>query len=110
VLAWRNDPSASGGSFVVLSSYATPSQACLLFHGPDRDRFPFLGGTLWVHAPITRSSAQLANAAGSTSYPISVTAPMVGTRRCYQLWFRDPLHPDGTGSGLTNGLEVVFWP
>ena len=45
---------------------------------------------------------------GSGSFPIPITAPMVGTTRFYQGYLRDPLHPDGTGAGVSDGLRVVF--
>ncbi len=33
---------------------------------------------------------------------------MVGVQRNYQLWFRDPNHPDGTGVGLSSAVDVTF--
>jgi hypothetical protein len=33
---------------------------------------------------------------------------MVGTTQVFQFWFRDPEHPDGTGWGLSDALEVQF--
>jgi hypothetical protein len=35
---------------------------------------------------------------------------MIGTSRYYQVWFRDPAHPDGTGVCLSDALAVVFCP
>ena len=26
-----------------------------------------------------------------------------------QLWYRDPQHPDGSASGLSDGLEFTIW-
>ena len=40
--------------------------------------------------------------------PVAVDPTMVGTERYYQLWYRDPQHPDGTGVGLSSALRVVF--
>jgi hypothetical protein len=35
---------------------------------------------------------------------------MLGRQRYFQLFSRDPMHVDGTGLSLSNGLSVVFCP
>ena len=47
---------------------------------------------------------------GETMWTTAVTPGMVGETRIYQLWFRDAAHLDGTRSGLTNAVKVVFVP
>lgn len=32
----------------------------------------------------------------------------IGKDRCCQVWCRDPLHPDGTGVGLSDALRATF--
>jgi hypothetical protein len=49
-------------------------------------------------------------AGGGGVWSTAITPSMVGETRVYQLWFRDPAHPDGTGSGLTNAVKVTFVP
>ncbi|MDB4733793.1 hypothetical protein OAF73_00300 [Planctomycetota bacterium] len=80
----------------------------MLMHGPGRLAHPFFGGTLWINVPITRIQPILLDSNGSGSWLIPVDPSMVGVQRNYQLWFRDPAHPDGTGVGLSSAVEVTF--
>ena len=45
---------------------------------------------------------------GWVQYSIPVSAQMVGNARFYQFWGRDSNQPDGTGTLLSNALEVHF--
>lgn len=80
----------------------------MLMHGPGRLAHPFFGGTLWINVPITRIQPILLNPDGTGSWLIPVDPSMVGVQRNYQLWFRDPNHPDGTGVGLSSAVDVTF--
>jgi hypothetical protein len=48
------------------------------------------------------------DALGWVQYSIPVSVQMVGAARFYQFWGRDISHPDGTGTLLSNALEVHF--
>jgi len=116
----------SFGGLPQVSHFGTPSLAvndfniecvggiknsnCILFWGGAKASTPFAGGTLCVAAPITREPLKVFDDFGYVSYSVPVTAPMVGTKRFYQFWGRDPQHPDGTGVLLSNALEVPFSP
>jgi hypothetical protein len=45
---------------------------------------------------------------GSADLAIPLNFALVGVQRNYQYWFRDPQHPDGTGAGLTDAVEVHY--
>jgi hypothetical protein len=110
LLSPHNDPSASGGNFELTVVQAVPNQAGMLFYGPGRAELPFYSGRLWVKDPFTRLAIQPLDANGTTTYSIPISANEIGTLRCFQSWFRDFAHSDGTAVGLSNGVEVVFWP
>ncbi len=85
---------------------------------------PFGGGTLCLQPPFQR--VPLLSSGGSTGSPdcsgsLSVdfnawiqtgSAPsvMAGDLLNAQYFYRDPQHPDGTGYGLTEGIEFVVVP
>jgi hypothetical protein len=61
------------------------------------------GGSV-VRGPLTST-----NAASFATSPFPVLPALVGTKRYFQWWFRDPLDPAGSGRGLSAGLEVEFY-
>jgi len=71
---------------------------------------PFSNGTLCLASPIKRGPAHQYDDFGLVVVPITVDLGQIGTERWYQLWFRDTTHPDGTGVGLTDALDVTFCP
>ena len=85
----------------------------LFFFGPDRvqlplgDGFRCVGGTIRSIAPVRK-----ADAGGLAVRQLDFTAPyaaaFVPGATHFQLWYRDPLGPGGSGSNLSPGLEVVF--
>jgi hypothetical protein len=106
----RGIPSAAVNDFRLEVSDAVPGASAVLFFGSTPASIPFYGGTLLVQPPITRLPPTTLDGAGAASLALSITPAMVGTTLDYQLWFRDPAHPDGTGVGLTNAVEVPFCP
>jgi hypothetical protein len=80
----------------------------MVFHGDNRASIALFGGTLLVAPPLVRMGVLVLDANGNVSQGVPVVPAMVGTSWCFQTWFRDPAHPDGTGVGLTNGVEVFF--
>jgi len=80
-----------------------------IFSKTGRAANPFANGTLCVAAP-SRGPGHKYDGFGTINVPIPIDLTMVGTQRWYQFWFRDVAQPDGTGVGLSDGLEVFFCP
>ena len=106
-LTHNGQPSA-GGNFQVRIEYAVPSQPSILFSGGNAVQVPFAGAYRLVGGGIQRHGVKQLSLAGSASFALTVTPQMADTTRFYQVWFRDPAHPDGTGVGLSPGLRVDY--
>lgn len=123
-------PMLRGTGYVSLSSATTLELAAtqvlnnkpgLLLFGKSRAQLPFLGATLCVGPPIQRSSALnsggsigAVNCSGTLALTVDATVANalnwpVSTVIDAQAWYRDPQHPDGTASGLSDGLEFTIW-
>jgi hypothetical protein len=85
-----------------------PSKSGIIMSSAAPHNVPFQGGTLLVKPPITRGPPYLLDVFGYASLSIPIDLTMVGTTRYYQAWFRDPQHPDLTGVGLSDGVQVDF--
>lgn len=108
-LSPQGPPSVGGSGFSVAFDGAIPLQPAILFYstsGPAS--IPAFQGTRCVAAPLVRTKPLQADPAGSGMIPVVLDPSMVGTSRWYQVYYRDPAHPDGTGVGLSNALEVDF--
>lgn len=106
-MTWSGKPVSDGsGGFTVGVLDAEPNNTAIVFYGFAPDSAPFLGGVRWVAPPVTRLPPQVLDGSGSAtwSFPITLFAP--GDELYVQGWFRDPAHPDGTGSGLTDALRI----
>ncbi len=82
---------------------------------------PFFGGTLCLAPPVIRTGAQLSggnvlpDCSGGFSFHFSQAyaqqqGVMVGEVLRAQYWYRDPVHSDGTGVGLSNAIEFSVFP
>jgi Subtilase family len=107
-LSWRSYPSIAAAQFSLEVKQAVPNKVGLAFHGVGQASIPFGGGLLLVQPPIERLPALMLDSNGAATIPVPMQAAWAGTTRNFQFWFRDPAHPDGTGVGLSNGVEVVF--
>ena len=109
-VGWTGTPSLATNDFAFTYTDAVPMKSGIAFYGSSAADAPYVAGTArrWVANPLTRLHIHQLNGQGGSSWPIAITAPMVGTTRCYQGLARDPQHPDGTGLVTTNGLRVVF--
>jgi hypothetical protein len=87
-----------------------PGKPGLLMFASEAGASPFLGGTLWLKPPVTRGPGYVIDPIGYAVVDLPVTPELIGMQRCYQAWFRDPNHPDGTGVGLSDALSVVYGP
>ncbi len=101
-------PSLFGGDFELTVTGAVPGQIGFVLASSSRASLPFGGGTLLLMPPLRRLSPVQLDFAGSARISIEVKPSMVGTTSNFQFWFRDPQHADGTGSGLSDALEVKF--
>jgi len=99
-------PSAAIGSFDVTLSNARPNTFAQIFWGPGARNLPFMGGSLLVRIPIQRGQVFGLDAQGDGSVTIPVTGALIGTKRFYQIWYRD--NADPFGLGLSNALAVDF--
>lgn len=70
---------------------------------------PFSGGLLCVGAP-RRLALTSTDASGALALAFTPTPIQVGDRLRLQVVFRDPAAADGSGLGLSNGIEGVVLP
>ncbi|MFT7485618.1 MAG: hypothetical protein ACI9F9_001468 [Candidatus Paceibacteria bacterium] len=96
------------GSFSFDINGAVPNVFGMVFSSAAPDSAPLFGGTRLVAFPIQREGVFQTDAFGLASVGQAVEIGSSGSKRYYQSWFRDPAHQDGTGAGLTDGVEVTF--
>ena len=58
--------------------------------------------------PTIRGPVHTYDSLGFVNVPITVGLSDIGFTRWFQFWFRDSANPDGTGTGLTDAVEVQF--
>jgi hypothetical protein len=109
-LSATGEPSVGSNNFAVVLNNALPNKLGVGFFADNPDSTPFAGGTRCVAPPLFRGGVFMTDAFGVGSLPHAVTLPMLGRQRYFQLFSRDPMHVDGTGLSLSNGLSVVFCP
>ncbi|MBI5435310.1 MAG: hypothetical protein HZA52_20925 [Planctomycetes bacterium] len=98
----------SANQFELRVKNGVPNKTGVVFWGTQQNNAPFLGGTLCVKLPIVRLPVVTLDANGAVTVPLPLDPTMVGAKRDFQFWFRDPSHPDGTGVGLSDAVEVQF--
>ncbi|MCH2106993.1 MAG: hypothetical protein MK291_10160, partial [Planctomycetes bacterium] len=108
-LLGRNEPSVSGGNFMLDVRDLPSNQPLLGFWSYTSNDFPLFGGSLYLKHPVYRMSVAFSNAAGNATVPVPLTTSAIGEERYYQVWFRDPQEPIHK-VGLTNGLHVDICP
>ena len=114
-------PDSGAGDYAVLTNEVEGFKNGILFFGVNGPTaLPFQGGTLCVFPPLGRTPVQ--NSGGSFggcdgSYCLFVndggaTNPLLdqgpGTSNWLQAWYRDPAQADGTGTALSNALQLDF--
>jgi len=121
----------AGGSGAVLFGFGTasvglddlafagqqliPSQAALLFAGINAvnggNGIPLGDGIRCAGGSVVRLGIQAPDGSGDASWGPGLGAMGgwgAGDTRRFQVWYRDPGGPCGTGFNLTNGVEVAF--
>ena len=102
-----NLPSVGAQGFSIHMADAVPGNTTIAFFGAASASVPFMNGTLCVAPAFTRLAPQVITSSGTASYAIHVTTELTGIARFYQFWYRDPAHPDGTGTALSDGLRIT---
>jgi len=117
--------SVTADDLVLTSTQLPPNQFGLMFMGQIPKQVPFRDGQLCIGQggtrPIYRFPAQATGAAGSYTFGPGIVAHSqqhflpygvisAGLTYRFQVWYRDPLGPCGSGSNLTNAASVVFQP
>lgn len=117
-------PSLSGADdFVLTASDVINKQFGLFFFGTGPSNAPFMGGTLCVAGPHVRMTPSFSGGAGpvgtNCNGVLSRLLPQAvlinrgfqpGDQIFIQAWYRDTLHPDGTGIGLTDAVVATICP
>ena len=123
-MTFSGTPSLTGpDDFSFTATNLINQQFGLGFWGFSENNAPLLGGTLCVGGSLNRlvpRNTLGGGVPGTTCDGIlfqpflqaQMTANnlMAGTEIFAQIYYRDPLHPDGTGVGLTEGIRFVLCP
>jgi hypothetical protein len=104
------EPSVGVNDFELTMTGGPPGKHGIVIWASSPANLPFLGGTKCVGAPTQRTPIFSFDGSGAASRPTSVTLDDLGQTRYAQFWFRDPLHPDGTTMGLSDGLQYTVCP
>ena len=120
---WAGSASATCPSpFLVNASNINNFKSGLMFYGFGAASLPFLGGTLCVAPPLTRTPLQfsggslpISNCTGTFSFDFNAliqsgvdSALVPGATAFCQYWFRDP--PNVFGVGLSNAESIPICP
>jgi glucose/arabinose dehydrogenase len=116
VISNLGTPSVTANDFILRCTQAPPNQYALFYYGPNAIQVPFVdgyrcvGGDTWRLNPATQTDSR-----GRITRPVELPSPpnhpasiQAGTTWNFQLWFRDPNGPVGTGSNLSDALTVTF--
>lgn len=119
-IGWSGSVSVAANDLTLTAERVPPGKAALFFYGSQRTRAPFADGYRCVATPILRiGPPSIADAAGNVARALDFTsAPMnsgpgqvsAGAVFAFQCWQRDPQGPGGSGSNLTDAIEVRFCP
>lgn len=106
-------PSVSDNAFKLVADNIPPGVPGLYFYGMTEIQLPFGDGFRCVGGPVTRLQPPVATEADGTStrtidFTATPTNFVSGDTRKFQLWYRDPMGPGGSGFNLTPGLSVSF--
>lgn len=107
-LYFTGRPTQRTDDFTIGTVGGIPDRRGFLLSSAAPASMPFQGGTLWISRPIRRDQKFQLDYFGGIDLPIPVTASLVGSTRCYQIWFEDPADPFGVG--LSDAIQVTFCP
>ena len=120
-LSTTGTTSISANDLVLHATGAPPMRFALFFYGPAATQVPFFDGFLCVGGGSTgllrMPPPAMTDGAGAFSrvidygaHPMNAGAGKVspGDRWYFQLWYRDPTGPLGTGSNTSDALDALF--
>ncbi|MBL8859166.1 MAG: hypothetical protein JNL28_11710 [Planctomycetes bacterium] len=109
-IGWSGSPTLLTNDFSISVSNGVPNAPGILFLGTQPARTPFLAAHLYVGGALVRLPVHVLDGAGASSWPVPVSAGLIGRTYCYQGYLRDSGQSDGSGAVLSNALRVVFSP
>lgn len=123
-LAFTGTPTLTGpDDFFFTATNLINGQFGLAFWGLSEGNMPLLGGTLCVGGSLNRLVPRNTLGGGVPGTTCDglisqnfLQATMIdnnliaGTEVFAQIFYRDPLHPDGTGAGLSEGIRFIICP
>ena len=117
-IASMGSTSIAANDFVLTANGAVPGQFGLFFYGPTQamqasgDGILCVGGGIQRLLPPAQGDLQ-----GGHLRPLDLSALSspsgtitAGSTWNFQLWYRDPAGPGGTGYNFTDGLQALFLP
>ncbi len=106
-ISYSGSNSATIGNFLLTNFHGLPFKNGIFFRGTGQATIPFLGGTLCTPPPLARGPIVLSDAFGLMAWePAWEILVDFGATYNYQAWARDPQNPDGTGTTLSDAVEV----
>jgi hypothetical protein len=108
VIGFTGSPSLSVNNFSLTLQNALPNKTAQYIYGQQPTNFPYpTGGTICVGVGVIRGPGTMTSASGTASVPFVIPSALVGQKRYFQYWYRDPA---AGGLGFSNALEVEFYP
>jgi hypothetical protein len=111
--------SLSGTPLLLRATALPQSTFGIVFLARALTEVPYRGGTLSIAGAATRGPLVFANNSGACGAVIDFVLEssllmgggyQVGEALFVQTFFRDQGHPDGTGFGITNGVQSIVMP
>jgi FG-GAP repeat len=107
--------SVSDADQVLAGAGCPPGVFGLFFFGPGTGQVPFGDGFLCITGPLQRLPPAQADAGGLLSsdlwgHGVAEAWISAGSTWNFQLWYRDPFGPGGTGFNASNALSLTFCP
>ena len=109
-LTWAGTPEVQNNEFELTLTGAVPRTFGILLRGANYYPHPFHGGTLYFGHPFTRIKTVRADLDGAVTTTVDISSANAGATDYYQVFFRDSLHLDETGIGLSNSVKVTYLP
>ena len=108
IISWEGFPDLASDDFALIVDNGAPNQKAILFHGFAPQASPFYGGTIYVKPPLKRHRPVKTDSFGYKLSKLDIEPGWVGQTLYFQWWIKDP--PLKKKTGLSNGLEILFYP
>ncbi len=116
LMDWSGSGSIAQNDLVFQTAGLPPGKSALSFFGRMQIQVPFGDGFRCAGGSIARQGIDVADAAGEVlrAFDLNALPPAhaisPGDLRVFQLWYRDPMGPGGSGFNLSDALRVTFCP